>query len=312
MAKKQLFKKRPEPILEAEDIPGEIEVNSVFNSGATSFNGRVLLLLRVEDCEGLSHLRRAISANGITDWEIDKEPTFIASDNYRSEGRNAEDPRVVYLPERECYAITYTDYREEEGPRVSLILTRDFKSFKRVNALDESILPPENKNAALFSECIDGMWWMLHRPMATRTPDIYICRSPDLKHWGDHKLLLMTRGTPYWDGDRIGVGPPPLKTEIGWLLFYHGVKGSIYRVGLALLDLEDPRRVIKRVREHILSPEDGERIGDAMNALFPCGLVVKEIKNQKKIILYYGGADQKLYAAIADLEEVLDYIRVYG
>ena len=141
-------------------------------------------------------------------------------------------------------------------------------------------MPPEDKDAALFPRRIDGRWAMIHRPSPLRGfAHIWISYSPDLRHWGDHELLLEARDGAWWDAGKIGLGPPPLETAEGWLICYHGVhmtaSGPIYRVGLALLDLDEPRKVLRRTDEWVLAPTAPyERSGDVNKVVFPTGWVL--------------------------------------
>ena len=160
-----------------------------------------------------------------------------------------EDPRLTWLPEREEWAIAYTAY-SRRGPLVSLAMTRDFRSVTRLGPA----MPPEDKDAALFPVRFDGRWAMIHRPSPLHgNAHMWLSWSPDLRHWGDHALLLEAREGAWWDAGKIGLGPPPLETDEGWLVMYHGVHltgdGPIYRVGLALLDLDDPRVLLARMDE---------------------------------------------------------------
>ena len=139
---------------------------------------------------------------------------------------------------------------------------------------------------------------------------MWISFSPDLKHWGDHRLLIRTRPA-YWDHHRVGLACQPIETPQGWMLFYHGVRatasGAIYRVGLALLDLEEPWRVLRRGNEWVLGPRATyERVGDADDVVFPTGAVVH--KETDQLNLYYGAADCVVAVATANLSDVLDYI----
>ena len=174
-------------------------------------------------------------------------------------------------------------------------------------------MPPENKDAALFPRRFGGRYAMIHRPVATggSGAHIWLSFSPDLIHWGDHRILLQARRGAWWDANRIGVGPPPLETAEGWLVLYHGVRttmgGCLYRLGLALLDLEDPRRVLRRSDQWVFGPETAyERQGDVGGVVFPCGWILDEPSGM--IRLYYGGADTCLALATARLAEVLDYL----
>ena len=201
------------------------------------FSGETLLLCRVEDRTGLSHLCAARSANGFDGWQIDAEPTLMANPReFPEEIWGIEDPRITYVPELEQYAVAYTSFARG-GPGVSLALTKDFRSFKRFGV----IMPPEDKDAALLPRRINGYWAMVHRPVTTTGAHMWISYSPNLQHWGDHKVILQARRGGWWDANKIGLCSPPIETPKGWLMIYHGVRvtasGSIYRLGLALFDL---------------------------------------------------------------------------
>jgi predicted GH43/DUF377 family glycosyl hydrolase len=293
------------PILTSSDWP--YQVNSVFNPGAVRLSdGQTLLLARVEDRTGISHLTAARSQDGITNWEIDPQPTFAPDPkNYPEEEWGVEDARIVYLAELEQYAVTYTAY-SARGPLVCLALTRDFKTFERRGM----IMPPEDKDAAFFSKRIGGKWALIHRPVGPgSTADIHLSFSADLQHWRDTSVLLESRRGNWWDANKIGLCSPPIETREGWLMTYHGVRvtgaGVIYRVGLALLDLEDPRRIIRRGDEWVMSPrEPYEIIGDVGYVVFPCGQVVDEATGE--IRLYYGAADSSIAVAHGNINEMLD------
>ncbi len=293
------------PILSAGCWP--YRANAVFNAAVTEMSDKVLLLVRVEDFRGISHLTVAASDNGIDNWQIDSAPTLMPDpDNYPEELWGIEDPRITRLEELQAWAITYASY-SRSGPLVSLAITKDFKSFNRLGA----VLPPENKDAALFPIKFDNRWAMLHRPVAKTIDEanIWLCFSEDLRHWGGHLELLPARHGGWWDAAKIGLSAPPLRTDHGWLILYHGVRltasGSIYRLGLALLDLEDPRKVIGRSDEWIFGPEAPyERGGDVDDVVFPCGWLNK----QGKIYMYYGAADSCICLAVAELSDLTDFV----
>ena len=303
-----LFRRAEEnPILTASDWP--YQVNSVFNPGAIRLaDGQTLLLARVEDRTGISHLTAARSQDGITDWHIDPQPTFAPEPkNYPEEEWGVEDARIVYLTELEQYAVTYTAY-SALGPLVSLALTRYFKTFERRGM----IMQPEDKDAAFFPQRIGGKWALIHRPVLPgSTADIHLSFSADLQHWGDSSVLLVSRRGNWWDANKIGLCSPPIETLEGWLMIYHGVRvtgaGVIYRVGLALLDLEDPRRIIRRGDQWVMSPrEPYEIVGDVGYVVFPCGQVVDEATGE--IRLYYGAADSSIAVAHGNINEMLDWL----
>ncbi|MCM8832755.1 MAG: glycosidase [Candidatus Omnitrophica bacterium] len=278
--------------------------NAVFNPGVVEFNGYVYLLCRVESFDGYSHLTLIKSKNGIDNWEIPKTPTLIPDEKYSEEKWGLEDPRIVYLEELKKYAITYTSF-SPGGPLISLILTDDFKKFERKGPL----VPPEDKDGCLFPKKIKGKFALIHRPIIRGEGHIWISYSPDLVHWGNHKILLPVRGG-MWDCHRVGLGCPPIETEKGWLIIYHGIRYTasipIYRVGLALLDLENPEKVISRAKNWVFSPEkEYERIGNAMNVVFPTGYIIRN----KEIFLYYGCGDRTISLAFANFSEILDIVQ---
>ena len=154
-------------------------VNSTFNPGAIRYNNKILLLIRVEDMRGFSHLTLARSKDGKTGWDIDKTPTIKPNILRNEERWGVEDPRIVWLEERQQYAISYVSF-SKDGPVVSLALTKDFKTFDHLGAM----LPPEDKDASLFPRLINGKYVMIHRPIIRGEAHIWIAFSPDLTHWG--------------------------------------------------------------------------------------------------------------------------------
>jgi predicted GH43/DUF377 family glycosyl hydrolase len=168
------------PIITAEDWP--YAVNAVFNPAATMLNTDTLLLIRVEDMRGFSHLTVAKSADGFTNWRIDPEPTMEAEHSNMEERWGLEDPRIVWLEEQKQFAITYTSF-SKGGPVVSLAITKNFRYFARLGVL----LPPEDKDACLFPRRFRGRFALIHRPVVRGEAHIWLSFSPDLKHWGDHR-----------------------------------------------------------------------------------------------------------------------------
>jgi predicted GH43/DUF377 family glycosyl hydrolase len=307
---RELFCRHPNnPILSVKDWP--YEVNSVFNAAAAEVDGGILLLVRVEDFRGISHLTVARSDDGVSNWDIDLEPTLRPDPaRHPEELWGIEDPRITWLQELQKWAVTYTAY-SKGGPLVSLVTTKDFKIFERLGP----VMPPEDKDAALFPKKFAGRWAMLHRPVA-RSPhisaNIWLSFSPDLKHWGDHLEIIYAREGSWWDANRIGLSAPPIETSQGWLVLYHGVRstagGSIYRLGLAMLDLENPARIIHRTDEWIFGPKATyEREGDVDDVVFPCGWVVTD----GIVRMYYGAADSCIALATAKLSELVDCVLKY-
>ncbi len=303
----ELFQRHPDnPILTVSSWP--YRANSVFNAAAAEVNGKILLLARVEDYRGISHLTAARSEDGITNWQIDSAPTLKPEpEKYPEELWGIEDPRITRIEDMGKWAICYTAY-SKGGPLVSLALTSNFKTFRRLGP----VMPPEDKDAALFPVKFNGLWVMLHRPVPRSSmlgAHIWISFSPNLKHWGEHQEIIQAREGGWWDANKIGLCSPPLETKAGWLIVYHGVRttasGSIYRLGLALLDLENPLKVIRRTDEWIFGPKAHyEREGDVDDVVFPCGWVKKD----GRVLIYYGAADSSLCLATADLDELVEYI----
>jgi predicted GH43/DUF377 family glycosyl hydrolase len=287
-------------------------INSVFNAGAARLpGGDTLLLCRVEDRSGLSHLCAARSKNGIDGWRVDAQPTLMASpQEYPEEIWGIEDPRITYIPELAQYAVAYTSFARG-GPGVSLALTKDFRSFKRFGV----IMSPEDKDAALLPRRINGYWALIHRPMTTLGAHMWISYSPDLQHWGSHKVILAARRGAWWDANKIGLCSPPIETAKGWLMIYHGVRqtasGSIYRLGLALFDLEHPEICLKRGDSWIFSPEAPyERAGDVHDVVFPCGQTIAA--DGDSINLYYGAADSCVALATGSIRCLLTWLDAHS
>jgi predicted GH43/DUF377 family glycosyl hydrolase len=178
--------------------------------------------------------------------------------------------------------------------------------IERIGLISE----PINKNAVLFPKKFNGKFVRLDRPMATGIAT-WISYSHDLIHWGDSKVVFETR-PGFWDSDRIGPGAPPIRTEKGWLLIYHGVKktsaGPIYRLGVVLLDIKNPAKLIGRSAESILSPtEYYERVGEVPNVIFTCGAVLEK---DGEVKIYYGAADTSICLAIAHVDDLLSTVKI--
>lgn len=306
-----LIERHPDnPILTAADWP--YRANTVFNPGATLLqDGTTLLLCRVEDMRGHSHLTVARSRDGISNWVIDPEPTLVPDlQNYPEELWGIEDPRITYVPELEQYAILYTSY-SRGGPGVSMTLTKDFRTFERLGV----VMSPEDKDAALLPRRIHGEWALIHRPVGFMGAHMWISFSNDLKHWGTHKLMLEARRGAWWDANKIGLCNPPIETSRGWLVVYHGVRqtaaGAIYRLGLALFDLEAPETCLIRGDEWIFGAErDYELVGDVGNVVFPCGHTV--LPDGDTLRLYYGGADSCIALGTTRISALLDWLDTHG
>ena len=201
-----------------------------------------------------------------------------------------EDPRLTWLPELDQWAIAYTAY-SRRGPLVSLAMTHDFRTVRRLGP----VMPPEDKDAALFPRRIDGRWAMIHRPSPLRGyAHMWISYSPDLRHWGDHDLLLEARDGAWWDAGKIGLGPPPLETDRRLADLYHGVHrtaaGPIYRVGLGAARPRRPAHGPAPTDEWVFGPDRALRAQRRrQQGRLPVRLGARPDATQ--ILLYYGAAD---------------------
>ena len=306
-----LFSRRESnPILTAADWP--YPAHTVFNPGATRLHdGTTLLLCRVEDRRGLSHLCAARSSNGVDGWVIDPEPTLAPDpEHFPEEIWGIEDPRITFIEELGKYAVAYTAY-SKGGPCVALAMTEDFRQFERYGV----VMQPDDKDAALLPRRINGKYALLHRPANHTSSHIWITYSPDLSNWGTHKLVLKARKGAWWDAYKIGLSTPLLETDRGWLMIYHGVRttasGSIYRIGLALLAIDDPTRCLLRGDSWIFGPKASyEHFGDVANVTFPCGYTLDA--DGDSINLYYGAADTSVALATGSLRGLLKWLDRHG
>lgn len=299
---KPLFQRSPSnPIITPQDLPMPAE--AVLNPGVTEQDGKVVLLLRVEDTAGYSNVHVARSANGVTDWEIETRPLLEhGRPELRYELWGCEDPRISWLEEEKCWYITYTAY-SPAGAAVGLARTRDLQTAERIGL----IFPPNNKDAALFPHRFNGRWAALHRPDAGGgIENIWIAYSPDLIYWGEPHCVLLEGVGPAWDAVRVGTGPAPLLTDRGWLLLYHGVKNygfnPVYRLGCALLNKDRPHEVVARGRSCIFKPQEVyEQSGLIANVVFPTGTLLRG----DELWMYYGAGDVCICLATAKLEDIL-------
>ena len=224
-------------------------------------------------------------------------------DQFPEEHWGIEDPRITYIPELEKYAIAYTAYTRD-GPGVALMLTKDFHQFERYGV----VMQPEDKDAALLPRRIDGRWALIHRPVSPTAAHIWISYSTDMREWGSHKMILKARLGGWWDANKIGLSPPFIETSQGWLMIYHGVKqnaaGAIYRLGLALFELNNPEYCLKRSDEWVFGPEENyEHHGDVDNVVFPCGYTIAS--DGDTLRLYYGAADSSIAMATGSIQAMI-------
>ncbi len=289
------------PILTKDDVP--YPVATVHNAGIVKHNGEYIMIFRSHKMNGRSILGKATSDDGFN-FMVDKEPFMVPATegifkDYEEYG--VEDPRIV-LVEGE-YLITYSAY-SRYGVRIGLAKTTDFKHIERFSLITEA----DYRNVVIFPEKFDGLYARLDRPHSEISPwAIWISYSPDLKFWGESRMIMKPMQY-HWDEMKIGPGAPPIKTSRGWLNIYHGVfptmDGSVYRLGVALHDLNDPAKIIAVGDDWILQPDEPYEItGYVHNVVFTCGAVAEE---DGKLKLYWGGADKVMCVGEANIEELVD------
>ncbi len=295
----EILRYNSNPILTKESVP--FKVNSIFNPGAVKIKDKYILACRVELPTGRSSFIMAQSTDGYN-FAVDEELLLTPADHkdcYEYVEWGIEDARITPLDGK--YYLTYTGY-SKNMPLVILAETAEFKEFKIHGPISE----PSNKDCALFPEKINGYYWKVDRPSAEDRRDIWISRSLDLIHWGNYKNLMNPEpGT--WENDKIGASSNPIKTEHGWLMLYHGVRGfgitSIYKLGVVMLDLNEPWKVIGKSKEPILSPDkDYERVGDVSNVVFSNGWIIEDDGSVK---IYYSGADMNICVAETSIDDLI-------
>ena len=295
------------PIVPRNPIP---RANSVFNSAVVRHGTDFAGVFRVDDTGRTMNLHAGRSANGV-DWEIDLDPiSFEPADDRVAEIQtrfeHAYDPRVTRLEDR--YYVTWCN--GYHGPTIGVGYTHDFETFHQL----ENAVLPFNRNGVLFPRKIGGSFAMLNRPSdGGHTPfgDIFYSESPDLVHWGRHRHVMAPIPLT-WQSTKIGAGPTPIETDEAWLVVYHGVltscNGFVYSMGAALLDLDEPWKVLARGRDYLLSPQvTYEQVGDVPNVVFPCAALVDP--DADRVSIYYGGADTVVCLAHGHLSEILDFVR---
>ena len=290
------------PILTKDDVP--YPVATVHNAAVVKHEGKYIMVFRSHQLNGRSILGIAVSNDGYN-FKVNDKPFMIPSTEgifKEYEAYGVEDPRITFIDGE--YLITYSAY-SRHGVRIGLAKTKDFKSVERVSLITES----DYRNVVIFPEKFGGLYARLDRPHSEISPwSIWISYSPDLKYWGESKLIMKPLQY-HWDEMKIGPGAPPIKTSRGWLSFYHGVfptmDGSVYRLGVALHDLEDPSKMIAVGDEWILQPEEVYEItGYVHNVVFTCGAVPEEDGSVK---IYWGGADKVMCMGTANLEDLVDH-----
>jgi predicted GH43/DUF377 family glycosyl hydrolase len=296
------------------------ESKAVFNCSVSYDGNNVHMLYRAigEYDHYISRIGYASSTDG---FQFNRRDNIAICQTEDYEIYGMEDPRITQIDDK--IFITYvvlSDY-VKNYPKIysALTVTKDYYEFVKLGIITSNF--DNNKDVIFFPEKFNldynlsknGSYLKLHRPSSCSVsnsnfhlvkPSIWLSISDSEFILTDSILLL--RPEQDWEELKIGAGPSPIKTKDGWLLIYHGVNNDkIYRVGAAILDLNDPRKVIARTKNPILEPlEKYERVGDVNNVVFPTGIAVID----KKLLLYYGGADKVCCVASASIDELIEYI----
>lgn len=298
-----LWRYSENPVIGRNPIPG---VARVFNSAVAPWEDGYIGVFRGEQTNGVPFIYLGRSTDGIQ-WEFEPEKIrFVDKNGAPAQPVYAYDPRLVKV-EDTYYVIWCQDFH---GASIGLAETKDFKTFTRL----ENPFIPFNRNAVLFPRKIGGMYVMLSRPSDSgHTPfgDIFLSQSPDMEFWGRHRHVMGKTGN-WWENLKVGGGAAPIETSEGWLMFYHGVTGTcngyVYSIGGAILDLDDPSKVLYRCQNFLLTPEEWyEERGFVPNVCFPCATL--QDVDTGRIAIYYGCADSYVSLAFTTVDEVVDYIR---
>ena len=293
------------PIIKRDAIPSS---NSIFNSAVVPFGDGFAGVFRCDSKCVSMDIFAGFSKDGIH-WDINPDPIVFEGDEEVTVREYRYDPRICFIEDR--YYITWCN--GYHGPTIGVAHTFDFKTFHQL----ENAFLPYNRNGVMFPRKIGGKYAMLSRPSDTgHTPfgDIFYSESPDLEYWGHHRHVMSTvkEDASAWQGTKIGPGPVPIETDEGWILIYHGVlntcNGFVYRMGAALLDLDQPWKVIARSKAYILAPyEIYECVGDVPNVVFPCATLTDA--ETGRIAIYYGCADTVTGLAFTTADDLLKYIK---
>ena len=296
-----VFLRHPEnPVLTVKDLPEGVGY-FLLNPGAVKFNGEYLLIVDVFHVEGGIVFWIARSKDGIH-FTFDPSPLQMppCADDWEEHG--VYDPRITQIGN--TYYIVYNSHNNTLGCRIAIAATEDFKNFRHVSLVTQV----NNRNGALFPEKINGLYCCLNRPFAgdeKSSCGMQLSFSPDLVFWGKSRFSLANRPC-HWDDLKVGAGAPPILTDEGWLVIYHGVAdtcaGSIYSLHAAILDKDEPWRVLARTKRPLFYPEAPyEKLGRITNVVFTCNALVEG----ENIRIYYGAADAAIGMAEMPLADIL-------
>ena len=298
MNKRILKKYDGNPIFSPENMP--VEVLYTFNPGVVKHNDEYIMIMDVTGLDDIHRLWLARSKDGISFIPQEHPLKMPPPDPFHKE-IYTYDPRITKIGDE--YFIMYASDIGNNAARLGLLKTKDFESFERVSTASEL----GNRNGALFPEKYNGLYMRLDRPFGNEQDpcSMWMSFSPDLVFWGK-SVPVMLNGKPFLDGFKMGAGAVPIKTEEGWLEIYHTVSntcnGFIYRLKAALLDLNEPWRVLG-YSDYILYPEyDYEMTGRTSNVVFTCNAVAEDDGTVK---IYYGAADKYIALATGKITDLV-------
>lgn len=272
------------------------EAMNVFNCAVVQHAGLFHMHYRAQGVDFVSSIGYAVSADGVN-WNKLEHPVLAPQEEY--ETRGVEDPRVTWFEEDQCFYMAYTAY-SPLGIMPCLARSTNLITWERLGPV---IRGEDNKDHVVFPRKIGGRYVMFHR----RPPNIWVAYSDDLIHWTDDRIVMGPRPeNAGWDEKRVGGGGVPIETPEGWLVLYHAYDNKhVYRLGAALLDLEDPSKVLKRPKDFIIEPtETWEIRGDVPNVIFSSANPVVG----DEVFVYYGGADRVVGLARCKLSELMEYV----
>lgn len=279
----------------------------IFNSAVLPYEDGFIGVFRADHKNGRPQLHLGRSTDALN-WDIeDEEIHWVDEQGNDYQPSYAYDPRLVKIDDT-YYIVWCCDFG---GSALGLGMTKDFKTFVRL----ENPFIPFNRNGVLFPRKVNDKFLLLSRPSDSgHTPfgDIFLSESPDLVHWGRHRRVMTKGGQGWWQGTKIGSGATPIETSEGWLMFYHGVSGTcngfVYSMGAAILDKDNPSKVLYRTRDYLLTPEkEYEITGFVPNVAFPCATL--QDPETGRIAIYYGAADTYVAVAYAQVDELVKYIK---
>ncbi len=285
------------PVISPEDVP--FRIADICNAGVVKVEDEYVLLITIQGLQGFYSIHTARSRDGYH-FEFEDEPLMGPSGESPDPSCDEEgvlDARITPLDG--SFYVVYNAV-SRNGFRLGLAQSDDFRSIRRLGIISE----PDAKGGTLFPEKINGKFARLERPWEGGS--IWISYSEDLVYWGESQFVMGPRGG-YWDLNRVGAATPPVRIDQGWFFLYYGIKetsaGPLFRLGAAILDHENPRKVAGRTNVPILSPRTPlERLGDVPNLVFSCGALI-EPNNEVKV--YYGAANSCICLGVTSVEEIV-------